>query len=116
MTLKTATLVTVLFCVSACGQSTEVKIPDVSRLCSLSQVAFKSQDFAALFAELERQLGTPKSKMRIGEQGVSVQRSAWFVEETGFFVAKLGIGLPKSGTDPSFEHIDQCLYRYRIKG
>jgi hypothetical protein len=102
--------------ISACSDSLDGSALDIDGLCSLSVTGHKTQDFSGLLTELERQLGVARNKIRVTGEGVFVPVKARFVEESGYFVAKPGVNVKAKGTDPAFEPIRECVYRYRIKG
>lgn len=101
---------------SGCGDSLRDSRIDSSRVCSFAGAAFKENGFDNLLLELEREFGIPKKKMRITSSGVFVPMKKRFVEESGYFVARPGINFASPHTDPSFELLKECVYRYEIKG
>ncbi len=102
--------------VDGCSDTLDERRVDVDRLCSLSSTAFQKREFDALFSELEKQLGTVKSKMRVTDQGIFVPTKQLFVEESGYFISRPGVELRGKSADPAFELVKGCMYRYRIKG
>lgn len=101
---------------SGCGESLDGSALDIDGLCSLSAAGNQTQDFSQLLEELERQLGEARDKIRVTREGVFAPVKAHFVEESGYFVARPGVDVKTRGTDPSFDPIRGCVYRYKIKG
>lgn len=58
----------------------------------------------------------PKS-VRIAPEGVYIETSSWFVQETGIFVPRNSdTFMPVSGSDPEYERIHGSVFSYRIRG
>lgn len=102
---------------SGCGVTLDGSALDIDGLCSLSAAGHETHDFSKLLPELERQIGVSRSKIRVTPEGLFVPVKAGFVEESGYFLlARPEAPVKTEGTDPRFEVIRGCLYRYRIKG
>lgn len=51
------------------------------------------------------------------DEGVYIQTGSFFVTETGLFVPRPHIRVTQTpGADPSYQHIGNGLYRYKLKG
>lgn len=99
-----------------CGDSLDGSAIEVDRLCSISNSAFVNNDFSELLSELEKQLKVERSRMRVTRDGVFIPMKSGFVEEQGYFVSKSKMDENTKGTDPSFDLLKGCVYRYKIKG
>lgn len=102
---------------TACTDGFNDAAIDIEQLCSLSNVAFAKQDFGDLLSALEKQFDVTSGKMRVTKQGIFIPIKERFVEEQGYFVARPGVNIVSGkGTDPAFDRVKECIYRYRIKG
>lgn len=89
---------------------------DPSTLCALAEEASRSGKSDTLLAELARQTGTPRDRLRSESKGIFAPYWRFFVEEAGIFVARPGVVILEASGDPSFRRIDRCVYEYEVKG
>jgi hypothetical protein len=116
MLLKVLYVVLLITLFTSCSDRFNDSAINVDQLCSQASIAFEKKDFAGLLTTLEKQFGIARGKMTVTEQGIFIPTRECFVEERGYFVAKPSVSVSGVGTDPAFERVKGCIYRYRIKG
>ena len=99
-----------------CSGTRDISPAEARGLCAVAGRALRAQGADEATAALERRFGTSAAMMRVTERGVYIPTRKWFVEESGYFLARPGAVPGGKGHDPSFELIAACLYTYRIKG
>lgn len=93
---------------------------DVTALCNTADRLFKAEgkERSGILAELERQVPVAPKSVDVNSEfkGMFIRMGGRWVEEWGYFIAQPGAVLPGPEADPAFWLIEQCLYRYHIKG
>lgn len=109
-------LILFIAAVAGCREGIDVSPAQARSICDLTSDAFTRRDSGDAAAILELHLGVAKARMRTSREGIYIPSGRNVAEERGYLFARPGVVLGGRDGDPSFELVEGCLYRYRIKG